>query len=192
MNSVALAIDPAMNPSEAPPGTDDLSTLLARAKTGDTAAFETIYCRHAGRVYAVCLRIAGDAAQAEDLVQESFVRAWQRLADYRGEAAFATWLHRIAVNESLQHLRRRKCRPEHLMEIESTPLEPAYKSETALGMDLERAIRRLPDKARAVLVLHDIEGYRHDEIAAMTGTRTGTSKAHLHRARTLLKAWLSS
>jgi len=161
---------------------------VQRAQAGDQAAFRVLYEQHVGRVYALCLRLAGDRHQAEEHVQDVFVRAWERLGSFRGESAFSTWLHRLTVNEVLQSRRatgRRTARVElhedggMAMDRGTTPTAPTP--------ELSRAIAALPEGARTVFVLHDVEGYRHDEIAEMTGIAEGTSKAQLHRARRLLR-----
>lgn len=161
--------------------------LVRRAQDGDASAFEALYWAHAGRVYALCLRMTADATRATTLTQDTFVRAWKRLPSFRGESAFGSWLHRVAVNVVLGEMRARQRRTARLQP--TADLErydrPAPTGES--GMDLERAIAALPPQARAVLVLHAIEGYRHDEIADLLGIAAGTSKAHLHRARRLLR-----
>ena len=165
------------------------SNLVTRAAAGDVHAFEELYRGHVGRVYALCLRMSGDAQLAEELVQESFVRAWQKLRSFRGESAFSTWLHRLAVNVVLAHLRgagRRELR-ESVAASEAPAGRPAPAPNPATAIDLERAIRELPGGLRTVFVLHDVEGFRHREISRLTGIAVGTSKAHLHRARRLLR-----
>ena len=141
------------------------------------------------RVFALCRRLCGEGAAAEDLCQEAFVKAWTGLASFRGDSAFATWIHRVAVNTVLGHRRWSDSR-EDLKAEDIAAVQPfSAKAETwsPSGLDLERAIGRLPEKARAVFVLHDVEGYRHREIAELVGIAVGTSKAHLHRARRLLR-----
>ncbi len=167
--------------------------LVARARQGEVGAFEGLYRRHCRRVYALCRRLVGDPGVAEDLCQEAFVRAWQGLPSFRGSSAFSTWLHRLAVNVALGHLRARSRREGRgafadADEVAESLAAPAAPGET---LDLERAIDRLPERARTVLVLHDVEGYRHDEIAALAGMAVGTSKAHLNRARRLVREALS-
>jgi len=163
--------------------------FVARAQAGDTDAFEHLYRTHVGRVHAVCLRMTGNLAQAEEATQEAFVRAWRKLGSFRGDSAFSTWLHRLTVNVVLTGLRSEKRRTarvigtDDLTAFERAPRRPA----PGARMDLEQAIAALPDRARTVFVLHDVEGYRHNEIAAMLGLATGTSKAQLHRARKLLR-----
>lgn len=171
----------------------DEAALVRRARQGDLVAYEALYRVHAGRVYAVCLRLAGDAARAEDLTQRAFVRAWQRLSSFREEAAFGTWLHRLAVNLALDELRAEQRRAERTAEAgEVYALSEARRTGPERGMDLERAIAQLPDRARAVLVLHDIEGWKHADIARHLGVTTGTTKSQLHRARRLLREALRS
>jgi RNA polymerase sigma-70 factor (ECF subfamily) len=168
--------------------------LVRQAREGRVGAFEALYRANVGRVYALCLRMCADPALAEELAQEAFVRAWEKLASFRGEAAFSTWLHSLTVNVVLGHRRRQGRRerdqvatePEHLANLPQDSAEPTA------AMDLERAIAALPNRAREVFVLHDVEGYRHGEIAAISGMAVGTSKAHLSRARRLLREALSS
>lgn len=173
---------------------DDESGLLARARAGDAEAFEAIYRRHAGRVYALCLRMAGDRREAEELTQDVFVRAWQRLGQFRGEAAFGSWLHRLTVNLVLGTWRRRGRRRQRIVAIDEVAdlRDPGHRPRPRQAIDLERAIAELPTGARTVFVLYDIEGYRHQEIADATGLAVGTSKAQLHRARRLLREKLGS
>ena len=168
--------------------------LVRAAATGDAQAFEGLYRRHSRRVYAVVWRLAGgQAARADDLVQEAFIRAWQALPAFRFESAFSTWLHRLAVNTALMELRSRA--GGEALETDDTALDVHPESDsagqrTALAIDLERAVATLPPRARAVLVLHDIEGWKHAEIAAELGMAVGSSKAQLHRARGLLRTRL--
>jgi RNA polymerase sigma-70 factor (ECF subfamily) len=169
---------------------DEDAALARRAATADIAAFEQIYRRHHRRVHGVIARLVGHAsARAEDLTQEAFVRAWQALPGFRHESAVSTWLHRLAVNTALMELRSRRSRP--LEEEEDEILDQLSTPDTAgnavLGRDLERAVATLPPRARAVLVLHDVEGWKHEEIAAELGMAVGSSKAQLHRARGLLR-----
>ena len=166
--------------------TDD---LVARAQAGDQTAFRDLYRQHAGRVYALCLRLTGDSYAAEERTQDVFVRLWDKLRLFRGESAFSSWLHRLAVNVVMNEHRttgRRERRvasagnPERLERKTDSPRE-------GLSIDLERAIAELPDGAREVFVLYDVEGYGHSEIATLTGIAEGTSKAQLFRARRLLR-----
>ena len=147
---------------------------------------------HAGRVYGLCLRLAAEPGRAEELTQDVFVRVWQKLGGFRGESAFGTWLYRLAVNTVLDALRsdgRRASRISFTDELASLDT-PAPRVEPAAGLDLEKAVAALPPGARTVFVLHDVEGYRHEEIAALTGIAEGTSKGQLHRARRLLREML--
>jgi RNA polymerase sigma-70 factor (ECF subfamily) len=166
-----------------------LSELLARAQAGDESAFERLYREHVGRVYALCLRMLADEPAAHERTQDVFVRAWERLASFRGESAFSTWLHRLAVNEVLMWLRARgRLREDSLSEGEG--LTAATTTDPGARLDLERAVAALPPGARRVLVLHDIEGFEHAEIAELLGIAEGTSKAQLFRARRLLREML--
>jgi len=163
--------------------------LVATAARGDEGAFERLYRAHVGRVYALALRLADDAGHAEQLTQDVFVRAWERLASFRGESTFGTWLHRLAVNVILTDRRsawrrtRRITPSGDLIDLEPEARAPA----PGVRLDLEQSIAGLPPGARTVFVLHDVEGYEHAEIAAMTGIAVGTSKAQLFRARRLLR-----
>ena len=165
--------------------------LLVRwAQRGDQSAFEALYREHSGRVFSLCRRLSGDETLAEDLAQEVFVRAWKGLGAFRGDAKFATWIHQVAVNVVLAHRRWAVPRRDYGGEtIESlAPMRLATTgSQSSDAIDLERAIDRLPDGARLVFVLHDVEGFNHREVAAAVGIAEGTSKAHLHRARRLLR-----
>jgi RNA polymerase sigma-70 factor (ECF subfamily) len=170
----------------------DVDRALARsAAGGDAGAFEALYRRHAGRIHGVVARLVGyDRARAEDLVQEAFVRAWQALPAYRFESAFGTWLHRLAVNTALMDLRAARSRPrgsddEDALDQVGAP-DSAGQS-TALSLDLERAVATLPPRARAVLVLYDVEGWKHEEIADALGMAIGSTMAQMHRARGLLR-----
>lgn len=177
-----------MDPQPAEPERDAVA-LVRRAQNDDRAAFDVLYTQHVGRVYAVCLRMSASRNEAERLTQDVFVRAWQRLKTFRGDSAFASWLYRLAVNVILQDGRtsgRRESRITVLAEPELLDRR-AHTSRDDDRMDLERAIASLPAGARQVLVLHDIEGYKHEEIARMTGTAVGSVKAQLHRARRLLR-----
>lgn len=167
--------------------------LVASAAGGSTPAFEQLYRRHAARVYAVCLRMTGNPATAEDCVQEAFVQAWRNLGQFETRSTFGTWLHRIAVNTVLQQVRRRQ---ELLGEGDSIEREVADRLADPLGddpgrsRDVEAAIAGLPAGARHVLVLVGLYGHSHEEAAQMLGVAVGTCKAQLHRARALLQARL--
>ncbi len=166
--------------------------LVERAKNGDMAAFESLYRQNVGRVYALCMRMCGDAGDAEELTQDAFVRAWERLPSFAGRSAFSTWLHRLAANVVLSRWRKRSRRPVVAFEEARSIETPEVAPRDGKKVDLERAIATLPDGARTVFVLHDVEGWKHHEVASMTGLAVGTSKAQLHRARRLLRKVLMS
>jgi RNA polymerase sigma factor (sigma-70 family) len=188
--------------TETAPANDD-ATLVRLAAAGDARAFERLYRAHVGRVFGLCVRLVdGDRSKAEQYTQDAFVRAWEKLGSFRGDSQFSTWMHRLTVNLVLGEHRLLK----RWVSFEDLPGEPGVDAEGAdlaehpgshpqqqLGdrMDLDRAIARLPKGARAVLLLHDVEGYQHEEIAKLTGIAVGTSKAQLHRARKLMKGMLS-
>ena len=173
---------------------------VALAARGDRRAFERIYRAHVDRVFSLCARMAGDRARGEELTQDVFVRAWEKLDSFRGESAFSTWLHRLAVNVVLNDRkseRRQDGRMDHSVEdIDVLPGRRAHGTEIdhspALSMDLESAIAGLPPGARKVFVLHDVQGYTHEEIGGMLGVTSGGCKAQLHRARMLLRKALSA
>ncbi len=168
----------------------DAALLVRRAQNDDRAAFDSLYGQHVGRVYAVCLRMSASRSEAERLTQDVFVRAWQRLKSFRGDSAFGSWLYRLAVNVVLEDSRSNRRRDAHIAVLpEPEMFESLHGSSPGNDdrMDLERAIASLPPGARQVLVLHDVEGYKHEEIARMTGTAVGTVKAQLHRARRLMR-----
>jgi RNA polymerase sigma-70 factor, ECF subfamily len=164
---------------------------VALATRGDARAFARLYEEHKDRVWSLARRMTGPEHAAE-LTQDVFVRAWQKLGTFRGEARFSTWLHRLAVNLILS---RRAVfatqRARFLADDDILQDLPARANGRELGMDFETAIDKLPDGARAIFVLYDIEGYRHEEIAALLGISTGTTKAQLHRARMLLRRHLA-
>jgi RNA polymerase sigma-70 factor, ECF subfamily len=167
---------------------------VARATAGDRQAFEALYRVHVNRVFALCVRMTNDRSSAEELTQDVFVRAWQKLSLFRGDSAFGTWLHRLAVNVVLNARktegrdRRRFGGTDAEPDEEPAELQLAARTETpGLSIDLEQAIGMLPPGARKVFVLHDVEGFKHEEIAEQLSITTGGSKAQLHRARMLLR-----
>ena len=177
---------------------------VRRAQRGDVGAYESLYREHAGRVHALCLRVTGDRALAAELTQDVFVRAWERLAQFRGESVFGSWLHRLTVNLVLEQARaesRRARRVRFAAELPADPEtgaspDPAEHSVASSGspddrIDFERAVARLSPGARTVFVLHDVEGYKHGEIARLTGTAEGTLRAQLHTARRKMMEMLS-
>lgn len=158
--------------------------LVQRALRGDVTAFEALYRAHVAMVHTLARRMLGDS-QADDLTQDTFVRAWQRLSTFRGEGSFAGWLRRLATNVCATQARRGQ--REHVVgpqvdELHAVPDPPA-----GARLDLEAAIERLPPRARAVFVLYDVEGHTHEEVARLLGIDSGTSKSQLHRARHLLR-----
>jgi RNA polymerase sigma-70 factor (ECF subfamily) len=161
-----------------------------RAAQGDERAFERLYRRHVARIHTLARRMAGPDA-ANDVTQDVFVRAWDKLGSFRGESAFGTWLYRLAINVVLTRRRSEKSARGWLMD-DDTVLEtrPARQHHPAVAIDLENAIARLPDGARQIFVLHDVEGWTHEEIAAQLSLVPGTSKSQLSRARAALRRML--
>ena len=169
---------------------------IDRAKQGDAESFEALYAMHKRRVYSLCLRMTGNTAEAEDLTQEAFLQLYRKIATFRGESAFSTWLHRLAVNVVLMHLRK-KGLPEVSLEESLEPQEEGPKKDIGARdnmlagsidrVNLERAIESLPPGYRIIFVLHDVEGYEHNEIAEIMGCSIGNSKSQLHKARMKLR-----
>lgn len=169
--------------------TESTAPDVALAASGDRQAFERLYRTHVNRVYAVCARMVSDRTHAEELTQDVFVRVWEKLGQFRGESAFTTWLHRLAVNVVLNVRKsegRTRTRFDDAGEMDTLPEGPSV-SIPGASIDLEAAIGGLPKGARRVFVLHDVEGFKHEEIAQMLGITSGGSKAQLHRARLLLR-----
>jgi len=189
MLASALQVESTRTPAES--GAAD----AALAAAGDRRAFERLYRSHVDRVFSLCVRMCGSRERAEELTQDVFVRAWEKLPQFRGESAFGTWIHRVAVNVVLNDRKtagreRSRAAPDAGGDEEDGPEEqygatapPSH----ADRMDLEAAIAKLPPGARKVFVLHDVEGYKHEEIAEMLGVTSGGTKAQLHRARMLLR-----
>ncbi len=169
---------------------------VALAAAGDRRAFERVYRVHVNRVFSVCVRMVGDRAKAEELTQDVFVRAWEKLGTFRGDAQFSTWLHRLTVNVVLNDReaegRRRSRNDEGIEDLDSIATSDVRPLPVpGLSLDLEAAIAALPAGARKVFVLHDVEGYTHEEIGSMLGVTAGGCKAQLHRARMLLRRMLT-
>ena len=172
----------------------------ARAARGDRRAFERLYRANVDRVFSVCARMVADRARAEELTQDVFVRAWEKLGQFRGESAFSTWIHRLAVNLILNDrktARRHESRIDSgIDDVDALPHRRTRgidgDASPGLSMDLESAIDALPPGARKVFVLHDVEGYTHEEIGGMLGVTSGGCKAQLHRARMLLREALNA
>jgi len=175
----------------AEPGVTDEADWIARAQREDAAAFERLYRLHVDKVYGLCLRMTGNVAEAEDCTQEAFIQAWNKLDRFRGDSAFATWLHRIAVNSVLGRMRKSKREQDRIRVATETADTPAAVADTGELRDLAEAVDRLPEGARHVFVLYAIYGYSHDEASDMLGIAPGTSKAQLHRARRLLTQQLA-
>lgn len=164
---------------------------IRRAKKSDSRAFERLYRMHIDRVYGLCLRMTGNVAEAEDCAQEAFIQAWNKLSKFRGESAFATWLHRIAVNAVLGRIRKSKREQDRIQVAAEISPGPASIGDSGNLRDLSDAVDRLPVGARHVFILSGIYGYSHEETSNMLGIAVGTSKAQLHRARRLLSQQLT-
>jgi RNA polymerase sigma-70 factor, ECF subfamily len=185
------------------PQGDGLSEAAAieRAKQGDGEAFELLYNLHKRRVYSLCLRMTANTAEAEDLTQEAFLQLFRKIATFRGESAFSTWLHRMAVNVVLMHLRKKGLPVVPLEETleteeESPRKEPGAQDPALAGavdrLQLQRAVEALPPGYRTIFVLHDVEGFEHNEIADLVGCSIGNSKSQLHKARMKLRESLKT
>ena len=172
--------------------TQVVHALAPAAASDDESAFEALYRTHAKRIYSLAYRFAGNAAEAEELLQEIFLQAYRKLGGFRREAAIGTWLHRLAVNRCLDHVRSRAARQDAVTRPLDAEAPPA--AHAAAGpityLDLERAIAQLPDGCRMAFVLHDVEGYDHREVAQRLGIATGTSKSQVHKARLRLRRLL--
>src|SRR5271166_713569 len=170
---------------------------IARAQQGDAESFEALYSLHKRRVYPLCLRMTGNPADAEDMTQEAFLQLYRKIATFRGESAFSTWLHRLTVNVVLMHRRKKRLPEVSLEEVlesheEDGPKKDIGKRDNLLAgcidrIVLDRCIKRLAPGYRAIFALHDIEGYEHKEIAGMIGCSAGNSKSQLHKARLKLR-----
>jgi RNA polymerase sigma-70 factor (ECF subfamily) len=174
---------------------------IRRAQQGDAAAFERIYRLHSRRVYSLCLRMVSNTAEAEDLTQEAFLQLYRKISSFRGESAFSTWLHRLSVNVVLMKLRKKRM-PETSLEEATEPDEEGGGPRRDFGapdlqlsgsvdrVNLQRAVEQLPPGYRAIFVLHDVQGYEHNEIAGIMGCSIGNSKSQLHKARMRLRELL--
>ena len=171
----------------------DETQLIARVRAGDSAAERSLYDAHVDRVYRLAYRLAGDDALAQDFTQETFIRAFDRLDSFRGEAAFSTWLHAITTTVVLNGLRKVKRFRQRETDIEDAHAVGSTRREANpdLKVRLTKAINALPEGYRTVFVMHDVEGYTHEEIGAALGVETGTSKAQLSRARAKLRVALA-
>jgi RNA polymerase sigma-70 factor (ECF subfamily) len=179
--------------------TDASSDLdLARAAAaGDVDAFEQLYRQHSRRVNSLCLRMLGSASKAEDMTQEVFLQVYRKIGSFRGDSAFTTWLHRLTVNQVLMHFRKRGVKLEHTSEegdftnVVETPIQSTRRISMVEKLALEKAIAELPPGYRTVFVLHDVEGYEHEEISVMLQVSIGTSKSQPHKARMRLRQLLT-
>ena len=164
----------------------DEQSWVERAQQADTAAFEALYRMHVDKVYGLCLRMTGNVAEAEDCTQEAFIQAWNKLSKFRGDSAFSTWIHRIAVNTVLGRIRKSQREKDRIQAVTDISPVPETVGDSGNFEDLQQAVDDLPTGARHVFVLHAVYGYSHDETGDMLGIATGTSKAQLHRAKRLL------
>lgn len=176
-------------------GAPDLE-LCRKAGAGSLAAFEMIYQRYHRRTYSLCLRMTNSQTEAEDLTQEVFIQLFRKIGSFRGDSAFSTWLHRLTVNQVLMHFRRRSVKNEKTSEDGEVPEQTVHGTANPNKMPvidriaLKNAIAQLPNGYRNVFVLHDVEGYEHEEVARMMGISIGTSKSQLHKARLKLRGLL--
>ena len=170
-------------------------SLIRQARSGSEAAFKELFNSHVNRIYAVCLRFSQDTDMADELTQEVFIKAWEKLHTFHFESKFSSWLYSIASNQFLMHKRSEKRAAEHNTQygeklLRDNPLlKPAVRHDYSI--DVETALAKLPNQARMTFILHDIEGYKHHEISEIMNIEVGTSKAHLHRARKILREELS-
>ena len=164
----------------------DEAAWIEEAQRSNRQAFESLYRLHVDKVYGLCLRMTGNVSEAEDCTQDAFIQAWNKLDRFRGDSAFSTWLHRIAVNTVLGRIRKSKREHDRIQVVADTAKSPVTEADTGELRDLAAAVDRLPEGARHVFVLYAVYGYSHDEASSMLGIAPGTSKAQLHRARRLL------
>jgi RNA polymerase sigma-70 factor (ECF subfamily) len=185
------------DPEQRQAGDSVEADLIERAKHGDAQAFQSLYDKHKRRVYSLCLRMTSNTAEAEDLTQEAFLQLYRKIGTFRGESAFSTWLHRLSVNVVLMHLRKKSLPVVSLEETtqpgeEDTPKKDFGAEDLALAgsidrLQLQKAVDDLPPGYRTIFVLHDVEGYEHNEIATIVGCSIGNSKSQLHKARMKLR-----
>lgn len=186
------------DPQQRQPGDPLEAGLIERAKHGDAEAFQALYDKHKRRVYSLCLRMTSNTAEAEDLTQEAFLQLYRKIGTFRGESAFSTWLHRLSVNVVLMHLRKKSLPVVSLEETnqvsseDEAPKKDFGAEDLALAgsidrLQLQKAVDDLPPGYRTIFVLHDVEGYEHNEIATIVGCSIGNSKSQLHKARMKLR-----
>jgi RNA polymerase sigma-70 factor (ECF subfamily) len=171
--------------------------LVGRIRAGDGSAFEALYRQHASRLYNLASRMTGARGEADDLLQDIFLLAYRKLASFRGESSLGTWLYRLAMNHCLDVLRNRQTRMGHQTDsLDEPDAMPVASPAPALGavrrIDLERAIASLPPACRAAFLLHDVEGFGHQEVGTILGVSEGTSKSQVHKARMRIRAYLAS
>lgn len=183
--------EPTLERTAAVPALSPVHDDVMAAARGDRGAFERVYRAHADRVYSLCVRMLGDRVLADEVTQDVFVRVWQKLPGFRGESAFTTWLHRVAVNVILSRRKSSGVQQGRLADEDALDAAPSRPVAVGDRLDLEQAIAGLPNGARRVFVLHDVEGFTHEEIGVQLGITPGGSKAQLHRARMLLRAALT-
>jgi len=171
--------------------TASIDPLVERAQRADSGAFETLYRMHVDKIYGLCLRMTGNVAEAEDCTQEAFIQAWSKLDKFRGQSAFGTWMHSVAVNAVLGRMRKAKREHDRIQAVSDVMPAPDSIGDSSGLRDLEAAMNRLPSGARHVFVLHAVYGYSHVETGDMLGIAAGTSKAQLHRAKRLLAQQLN-
>ncbi|WP_102798785.1 RNA polymerase sigma factor [Bowmanella denitrificans] len=167
-----------------------LHSLVDAVKQGDRQAYQTLYQQYLGQVYALCYRLTADRALAEDVTQEVFIQLWRKLDNYRGDSKFSTWLHSVTSNVCVSYMRKQRGWWHRMFNLEDSAAMYESAEASAAEVDLDSYVRRLPQRARMVFVLHAIEGYRHEEIAQMLDMAVGSSKAQFHRAKQLLSEWM--
>lgn len=166
------------------------TAVIKAAQGGDKLAYHQLYQMHVKRVYALCLRLTGDHGLAEDATQEVFIQLWRKLANFDERSRFTTWLHSVTANVTISYMRKQRNWFQRMFSLEDSAAENQQAQGCSSEVDLDMYIRRLPEKARLVFVLHAVEGYRHEEVADMLNMAVGTSKAQFHRAKQLLKEWM--
>jgi RNA polymerase sigma-70 factor (ECF subfamily) len=177
-------------PGDRLPTTARLDTDVALAAAGDASAFERLYRTHVARVHSLARRMLGSDL-ADEVTQDIFVRTWQKLGTFRGDSAFGTWLHRLALNVVIERRRSFAVQRERTADATALDLVTVPPARADLRVDFEHAMAELPPGAREIFVLHDVEGYKHREIADLLEITSGTSKRQLHRARMLMRQWLT-
>jgi RNA polymerase sigma-70 factor (ECF subfamily) len=170
--------------------TKDEGALILAVQQGDKRAYHTLYQRYIGQVYGLCYRLTGEKMLAEDAAQEVFIQLWRKIGNFSGQSKFSTWLHTVTSNITISYIRKQRGWLHKMFNLEDSSAANEVAEQSAGEVDLEAYIVRLPERARIVFVLHAIEGYRHEDIAAMTNMAVGSSKAQFHRAKQLLKEWM--